>query len=99
MRRRLLVSVLAFVAASIAKAAPPTLPVPCTAGSCGASGPQSWVTSGAATATQVGSSLTVNQSTQNALLNWRSFNISHDGKVTFVQPGRSSLAVNRIFQA
>ncbi|HUI58599.1 MAG TPA: filamentous hemagglutinin N-terminal domain-containing protein, partial [Steroidobacteraceae bacterium] len=33
------------------------------------------------------------------MLNWRSFNISSDGKVTFQQPDASSVALNQIFQS
>src|SRR5215475_7739063 len=72
-----------------------TLPVPCVAGTCGATG--RFVTAGQANATKVGSTLTVNQSSQNATLNWQSFNISADGTVKFIQPGSSSVALNRIF--
>ena len=75
------------------------LPVPCVAGSCGPTGPSVWVTSGAATATGTANSLTVNQTTPAAILNWASFNISADGKVVFNQPAASSIALNRIFQA
>jgi filamentous hemagglutinin len=84
-----------------ARAAPPpiSLPVPCAAGSCGANAPQSWVSSGTATATQVGNTLTVNQTSNSALLNWQKFNISANGTVNFVQPSAKALAVNRIFQA
>jgi filamentous hemagglutinin len=74
------------------------LPVPCSAGTCGAGGPLTWVTSGAATATATGNQLTINQSSNNAILNWASFNIAADGHVTFVQPSVSSIALNRIFQ-
>src|SRR5262249_7623441 len=41
---------------------------------------------------------TVNQATNQAILNWSSFNISADGKVQFVQPGANSVALNRIYQ-
>ena len=75
------------------------LPVPCVAGSCGQNGPATWVTSGNASAVLAGSSLTVNQTTNNAVLNWQSFNISADGTVTFHQPDASSVALNRIYQA
>ncbi|MGC3981020.1 MAG: filamentous hemagglutinin N-terminal domain-containing protein [Steroidobacteraceae bacterium] len=74
------------------------LPVPCSTGSCGVSGPSTWVTSGAATAVTSGNTMTVNQSSENAVLNWSSFNISADGKVIFAQPSTSSIALNRIFQ-
>src|SRR5215472_16924127 len=76
-----------------------TLPVPCVPSSCGPNGPNSWVTSGAATATQTANQLTVHQSTSQATLNWTSFNVSADGKVVFQQPGATSIALNRIFQA
>src|SRR5262245_32783484 len=74
------------------------LPVPCVVGSCGAGAP-SFVTQGTATATSVGNTLTVNQATSNAMLNWKSFNISRDGIVDFKQPDAASVALNRIFQA
>jgi len=74
------------------------LPVPCAGGACGSRAP-SFVTSGAATAAQSGKSLTVNQSSNAAILNWSSFNISADGKVTFKQPSTGAIALNRIFDA
>ena len=75
------------------------LPVPCiAAGSCGITGPATWVTSGAATATQTANQLTVNQTSQNAILNWQSFNIGTGSSVNFVQPNSTALAVNNIFQ-
>lgn len=75
------------------------LPLPCVAGSCGLTGPASWVTSGAATGTIVGNTLTINQTTSSATLNWQNFNISADGSVVFKQPDVNSVALNRIFQA
>ena len=75
------------------------LPVPCSAGSCGASGPASWVTSGAASAAVSGNNLAVHQTSTSATLNWRSFNISSDATVTFEQPDAASVALNRIYQA
>ena len=75
------------------------LPVPCiAAGSCGVTGPANWVTSGAATATQTANQLTVNQTSQNAILNWQSFNIGAGNSVNFVQPNSTALAINNIFQ-
>jgi filamentous hemagglutinin family protein len=38
----------------------------------------------------------VNQSSQNAIINWQSFNISTQEKTQFVQPNASSVALNRI---
>jgi len=72
------------------------LPVPCAAGACGNN---TFVTSGAVTAVQSGNSLTIDQTSSSALLNWQSFNISADGTVTFKQPDAASVALNRIFQA
>ncbi len=72
------------------------LPVPCIAGSCG--NVSSFVTSGAASAAVSGSLMTVTQTTDTAILNWQSFNISSDGQVQFIQPDSSSLALNRIYQ-
>jgi filamentous hemagglutinin len=74
------------------------LPVVCVAGNCGAGGPSTWVTSGAATATATDSTLTVNQGTDRAVLNWASFNVGADGRVVFRQPRSSSIALNRIYQ-
>jgi filamentous hemagglutinin len=79
-------------------AAPPALPVPCAAGACGAKGPAQLVTSGTATAVATQNALTVNQSTNSAILNWSSFNIGAGGTVTFKQPSMSAIALNRIFQ-
>lgn len=76
-----------------------TLPIPCVAGVCGANNPFLANALSKATATQVGSTLTVNQTSQNATLNWQSFNISADGTVNFVQPNSSAVALNRIFDA
>jgi filamentous hemagglutinin family protein len=71
------------------------LPVPCISSSCGGT---AWVTGGSVTATQLGTKLTVNQSTPNAILNWQSFNIASGNSVNFVQPSATSLAINNIFQ-
>lgn len=73
------------------------LPHPCIAGSCGPT-VSSWVTSGSAQATQSGNTLTINQTTDRATLNWSSFNVSADGQVIFNQPASTSIALNRIFQ-
>jgi filamentous hemagglutinin family protein len=74
------------------------LPVVCVAGNCGPGGPTTWVTSGSATATSTADTLTINQSSDRAVLNWASFNVSADGRVIFKQPGASSIALNRIYQ-
>jgi filamentous hemagglutinin len=87
---------LSAAASPVALSAP--LPVPCLAGSCGknASG---FVTSGTANAQQTGKTLTVNQSSNSAILNWASFDVAADGKVVFAQPSATAVALNRIYQA
>ena len=94
---------LALAISSALMAAPLTagtqLPIVCVAGSCGPNAPTSWVSSGQATATSVGNTLTVQQTSEQAILNWQSFNISADGRVIFNQPNSSAIALNQIFQA
>ncbi len=41
-------------------------------------------------------SLTVNQTSQRAVINWNSFNIGSAARVDFVQPGPSAVALNRV---
>ncbi len=78
-------------------AAAAELPMPCVAGSCGSTVP-GFVSQGSGTASTSGNTLTVTQTSDNATFNWQNFNISADGTVNFVQPGVSSVAMNRIFQ-
>ncbi len=78
------------------------LPIPCAPGACGTT--STFVSPGATgtpkvTAVQSGNTLTVNQKSNSAILNWASFNVSADGKVTFNQPSASAVALNRIFQS
>lgn len=73
------------------------LPVPCVGGACGAAAP-TFVTSGQAGLVQSGNSMTVNQTSANATLNWQSFNIGAEGSVTFKQPDAASIALNQIHQ-
>ena len=75
-----------------------TLPIPCVSGACGP-GVSGFVTAGAASVAQAGSKLTVNQSSENAILNWESFNISSDGTVQFVQPDTKAVALNEIYDS
>jgi filamentous hemagglutinin family protein len=75
------------------------LPQPCSAGTCGVTGPTTWITSGSVAAALGDRTLTVTQSSDDAILNWQSFNISDDGTVTFQQPGAGSIALNRIYQS
>jgi len=74
------------------------LPVPCLAGSCGTNA-NGFVSSGAATAVQSGKTLTIQQTSSNATLNWSSFNIGAGGQVVFHQPASTSIALNRIFDS
>lgn len=74
------------------------LPVVCVSGSCG-SNVTSFVGSGQATATASGNTLTINQASEQAVLNWASFNVGADGKVVFKQPDSNAIALNQIFQA
>jgi filamentous hemagglutinin family protein len=55
------------------------------------------VVGGAATVTGTGTgNVTVNQSTNNAIINWHTFNIGAGESVRFNQPGSSSIALNRV---
>ncbi len=80
-------------------AAPAALPIPCSPGACGPGGAAKFVTSGAATAVATQKALTVNQTSNSAILNWSSFNIGQDNSVTFKQPNSNSIALNRINQS
>lgn len=66
-----------------------TLPVPMA----------NFATSGIASIATSGANMTVNQLSERAILNWNSFNISSDSAVRFNQPGSTSVALNRIFDA
>ena len=57
------------------------------------------VTGGAATISQNGTRLDVNQSTNRTVLDWRSFDIGENAHVNFNQPNSGSIAVNRINQS
>jgi filamentous hemagglutinin len=74
-----------------------TLPVPCLGSSCG-SHAAGFVTSGTANAQQSGKTLTINTLSSSAVLNWASFDVSADGKVQFVQPSSTAVALNRIYE-
>lgn len=96
LRRSLAACALLIAAPSMAGT---QLPLPCIAGSCGPNGPGSFLGSGKATAVAAGNTLTVQQATEQAVLNWASFNVSAGGKVVFKQPDTSAIALNQIFQA
>lgn len=59
---------------------------------------QGWVSSGSASSQVLGNTLRIDQHTDKAILNWQSFNVSKENTVQFVQPGSSSVALNRINQ-
>ena len=54
------------------------------------------VASGSATVTTSGTALTVNQTSNSAILNWQSFSIGAGNSVRFNQPSASSVALNRV---
>ena len=54
------------------------------------------VAAGTADITSNSSSVAVNQTSQRAIINWTTFNISNGGTVAFTQPGTTSVAVNRV---
>ncbi|TAK64175.1 filamentous hemagglutinin N-terminal domain-containing protein [Methylobacter sp.] len=54
------------------------------------------VTAGQASIAVDGSHMDVNQASQNASLNWQTFNIGQNAQVDFHQPNASAVAVNRI---
>ncbi len=77
------------------------LPIPCAGAACGTNPNLTvpFATSGQASTAVNGATLTVNQLSNKAILNWQDFNIGKDGSVIFKQPGVSSSALNRIWQA
>lgn len=80
------------------------LPIPCAVGACGTTSTFTTPVLGSTvapkvTAVQSGNTLTINQLDNQAILNWASFNVSANGKVTFNQPSATAVALNRIFQA
>ena len=54
------------------------------------------IAAGQASLTTSGKQLTVNQGTQRLVINWNSFDIGSGAGVQFVQPGRDSIALNRV---
>jgi filamentous hemagglutinin family protein len=54
------------------------------------------VTSGSATISTSGKTTTIQQGSQQAIIQWNSFNIQSGEKTQFVQPNSSSVALNRI---
>ncbi len=54
------------------------------------------VVAGQAAITQNGASMTVNQGTARAAIDWASFNVGSQAQVSFVQPSSSAVALNRV---
>src|SRR3954467_6853148 len=54
------------------------------------------VSAGSATITGSANALVINQASQNAAINWQSFNIAPNESVQFVQPNSSAVALNRV---
>ncbi|MDR3416946.1 MAG: filamentous hemagglutinin family protein [Nevskia sp.] len=77
----------------------PPLPTPCSGGPCGVNtGNTAFVQSGQVGAPVVnGSNMTVNQTSNSAILNWQNFNIASGYSVKFNQPGTTAAALNRIW--
>ena len=80
----------------LASAAPPPLPTACFAGSCGSAVPP-FVQAGVVNAVTSGQTMTINQSTSKAILNWANFNIANGYAVRFLQPGSTSAVLNKIW--
>ncbi|EIL96134.1 heme-hemopexin-binding/utilization protein, partial [Rhodanobacter sp. 115] len=57
------------------------------------------VTAGQASITSNGSTTTITQSSANVIINWQSFSIGAGDTVQFMQPGRTSVALNRVLGA
>ncbi len=84
LRRTVYFCLLALSSLAQAQTAPTALP---TGGN---------VASGAVTLRQDASTLRVNQTSDQAIVNWNTFNIGRDAAVQFVQPGASSTILNRV---
>lgn len=54
------------------------------------------VVSGQAVIAQAGSTMTIRQASNQAILNWNTFNIGANAAVNFIQPGSNAVALNRV---
>ena len=54
------------------------------------------ISAGAAAISSTANTLTVNQSSQRAAINWQSFSVGSNATVNFVQPNASSVILNRV---
>lgn len=57
------------------------------------------VVGGAGSITQTENTTTIHQNTDSLAIDWQSFDVGVDEQVTFVQPGQSSVALNRILSS
>ena len=57
------------------------------------------VVAGTGTINQSGTNTTINQSTERLSLEWNTFNVAGNERVQFIQPGTSSVALNRILDS
>jgi filamentous hemagglutinin family protein len=74
------------------------LPVSCAESACAGALSQ-FATSGSASLSRSGTLLRVDQATDRAILNWRSFDVAAGHGVEFRQPDSSAVALNRIHDA
>ncbi|MDT8383295.1 MAG: filamentous hemagglutinin family protein [Gammaproteobacteria bacterium] len=74
-------------------------PRACGSGACTASGgPGQWITYGSVSSPyRVGNTMTIEQTSQKATLNWQSFDVGADNTVHFEQPNSTSVALNRVW--
>lgn len=86
-RRRMVAALATAFAAQLALAAAPAPTALPTGGQ---------VVAGQASIQQAGAAMTIRQATDQAILNWQSFNIGASASVNFIQPGASSVALNRV---
>lgn len=54
------------------------------------------VVAGNAAISQSGSAMTINQTTNKAVIDWQSFSVGQNNSVTFIQPTATSVALNRV---
>ncbi|MDD2324756.1 MAG: filamentous hemagglutinin N-terminal domain-containing protein [Alphaproteobacteria bacterium] len=57
------------------------------------------VASGAVAIAQQGAKMEITQSSQNAIINWQSFDVGTNAQVNFTQPNAESIALNRVLSS
>ncbi|MEI8170738.1 MAG: filamentous hemagglutinin N-terminal domain-containing protein, partial [Rhodoferax sp.] len=57
------------------------------------------ITAGQSSISQSGSTMSINQASQQTAINWSTFNIGAAAQVNFIQPNASSVALNRVLSA